>query len=210
MKRRSSRQTITIAALVFVAALIMVLTIGRDRIEELLAKPAPVSTPAEPEADLSGEEQAFYDAVVPRMLVVDAEAQVLAEMGREHSRNLLELQTRGDRVKTNAAQIDSYVTKHGVPPRFQQPFEQFFHGVTLLEQAMNESREGMLTFNWDEVADAIGIFEEGAETVALATDQIQQLTISATETPDQEVSVILNARRLRYSESSHRMARQVA
>jgi hypothetical protein len=199
-----------VAALVFIAGLVLVVTVGRSRIEELLAEPAPVSTPAEPQAELSIEEQAFYDVVVPRMLVIDAEAQVLAEMGREHSRNLLELQTRGDRVKANAAQIDLYVTKHGVPARFQEPFDDFFQGVTLLEQAMNESREGMLSLNWDEVADSISVFEEGAKKVALATDRIQQSISTRTATPERDVSVILNISFLRYSELSHRTSRTLA
>jgi hypothetical protein len=210
MKRFKLRRITLVTALIFVAALILAATVGRNRIEELLAKPAPVSTPAEPQSDLSDKEQAFYDAVVPRMLVIDAEAQILAEMGREHSRNLIELETRRDRVKSNAAQIDTYVTKNGVPARFQQPFDEFFHGVTLLEQAMNESREGMLSLNWDEVADAIDVFELGAQTVALATDRIQQLTISATATADQDVSMITTLHRLRYSKLTHRMARPYA
>jgi hypothetical protein len=210
MKRFKPRRIKLVTALVFVAALILAATVGRNRIKELLAEPAPVSTPAEPQTYLSDEEQAFYDAVVPRMLVIDAEAQVLAEMGREHSRNLIELETRRDRVMSNAAQIDTYVTKHGVPARFQSSFDEFFRGVTLLEQAMNESREGMLTLNWDEVEDAISVFEAGAQTVASATDRIQQLTIIATATADQDVSEIPSLHRLRYSELTHRMARPYA
>jgi hypothetical protein len=75
---------------------------------------------------------------------------------------------------------------------------------------MNESREGMLTLNWDEVGDAIGVFEEGAETVALATLQIQQPTTSTSSTPEQDISMIFNFLHLRYSEASNRTVRHLA
>jgi hypothetical protein len=155
-------------------------TVGRSWVEDLLAEPAPTSPPVTLDVDLSADEQSFYNAVVPRMLVIAAEANSLAEMGRAHSRNIIELQTRGDRVNENASQIEAYATENGVPPKFLPSYEQFSEGVRLLQRAMNDSRQGMLTFDWDKVAASIGVFEAGAEAVSSATAHVQQLAAKAT------------------------------
>jgi hypothetical protein len=180
-KRRLRRFTLYFACFCLVS-LALLGTVGRSWIEELLAEPAPTPPPVSLDVELSAQEQSFYDAVVPRMHIVVAEASRLAEMGRAHSRNILELQARGDRVKENASQIESYAIEHGVPARFQSAYAQFSDGVELLKQAMNDSRQGMLTFDWEKVAASIGVFEAGAETVSAATEKIQKSTAEATPT----------------------------
>jgi hypothetical protein len=180
MKTHRIRRLAIMISCFCVITLALVATVGRSWIEDLLAEPAPTSPPVTLGVELSAEEQSFYTAVVPRMLVVAAEANILAEMGRAHSRNILEIQTRGDRVNENASRIDAYSTAHGVPPRFLPSYEQFSEGVRLLQQAMNDSRQGMLTFDWDKVAASIGVFEAGAEAVSTATDHIQQSAAMAT------------------------------
>ena len=180
MKTHGLRRFALLIACVCLVSFALLGTVGRSWIEDLLAEPAPTSPPVTIDVELSADEQSFYDAVVPRMIVVAAEANILAEMGRAHSRNILELQTRGDRVNENASRIDAYTTENGVPPRFTASFEQFSEGVRLLQQAMNDSRQGMLTFDWDKVANSIGVFEAGAEAVSSATEQIQQSAAAAT------------------------------
>jgi hypothetical protein len=182
MKSHRFQRIVLLVACFCLAALAVFSTVGRSWIEDLLAEPAPTSPPVTVEADLTAEEQAFYDTVLPRMLVVAAEAQVLAEMGRTHSRNILELQTRGDRVNENASRIEAYATEHGVPGRFLPAYQQFSEGVVLLRRAMNDSRQGMLSFDWDKVAASIGIFEAGQDAVSIAVERIQQSASEATPT----------------------------
>jgi hypothetical protein len=182
MKKRRLRRFTLFFACFCLVSLALLGTVGRSWIENLLAEPAPTSAPVPLDNELSAQEQSFYNAVVPRMLVVVAEASTLAEMGRTHSRDLLELQARGDRVTENAYQIEKYAIEHGVPARFQSAFAQFSVGTDLLEQAMNDSRQGMLTLDWDKVAASIGVFEAGAETVSSATEKIQKSTAEATPT----------------------------
>jgi hypothetical protein len=182
MKKRRLRRFTLFFACFCLVSLALLGTVGRSWVEELLAEPAPTSPPVPLDIELSAQEQSFYNAVVPRMLVVVAEASTLAEMGRAHSRNILELQARGDRVKENASQIEKYAIEHGVPARFQSAYAQFSDGVELLDQAMNDSRQGMLTLDWDKVAASLGVFEAGAETVSSATEKIQNSTAEATPT----------------------------
>jgi hypothetical protein len=184
MKTRRVRRIVFSFICLSLASLTLLGTIGRTWIEDLLVEPARSSQPAEVGADLTTEEQAFYDAVVPKMQVVGAEASVLVEMGRAHSRNILELQARGNRVNENAAKVSSYANQHGVPARFMPAYAQFAEGIQLLKTAMDNSRQGMLTFDWDKVAASISVFEAGEKAVNLATIQIQQAATEGTPTVD--------------------------
>jgi hypothetical protein len=154
--------------------------IERTRIREIVAKPAPVGTPVPLPVGMSAEERSFYDFVVPRMLKASAEAQVLAELGREKSRNIFELQTRGDRVDRYESEIASFISSHRVPDRFAAPMREFLRGESDLQHAMADSKRGMMTFDWNLVAAQIAVFEKGANTVKSATDQIQATAGQAT------------------------------
>src|SRR4051794_38391021 len=113
----SKRVTISIVLLVFVVAASLAI-FGRSRIEEIVAKPAPAGTPVVARTEMTSDEQAYYDFVVPRMLSISAEAQVLAKLGQEKSRNVFELQTRGNRIDDYTSEIDNYIRSHPVPARF--------------------------------------------------------------------------------------------
>ncbi len=169
-----------VSILLILAILIATLaTFGRSRIEEIVAKPAPAGTPVVATTGMSLEEQAFYDFVAPRMLSVTAEAKVLAELGQEKSRNVLELQTRGNRIDKYTSEIDGYIASHSVPTRFTKSMSLFYQGVGQLKSAMANSKKGMVTFDWDLVAQQIAVFDQGASKVKTATGQIQQSATSA-------------------------------
>jgi hypothetical protein len=184
MKLHCFRRLFLVSSIGCVIVLAIVGTLGRSWLEDLLAEPAPTTSLDNATSGLSAEEQEFFDAVVPRMFVVTAEANVLAELGKAHSRNLFELQARGNRVEENASKIEAYATVHGVPSRFEPAYGTFSDGVALLRTAMSESRQGMLTLNWDRVADSIGIFESGADEVSSATNSIKQAAAGSTPGPD--------------------------
>jgi hypothetical protein len=172
---------ISIVLLVVVVGAAMA-TFGRSRIEEIVAKPAPAGTPAIAISSMTSEEQAFYDFVVPRMLSVSAEAQVLAKLGQEKSRNVLELQTRGNRMDDYTKQINNYVGMHPVPARFKPSMTLFYQGVGELKSAMTNSKKGMVTFDWNLVAQQVDVFDQGAAKVKTATDQIQRSATAASPT----------------------------
>jgi hypothetical protein len=175
-----SKRFIALLTAFFLVAVVGLGMSERARIGEIVAKPAPVGTPIPLATGMSAEELSFYDFVVARMLKVSAEAQILAELGREKSRNIVELQTRGDRVDSYESEITDYISNHGVPGRFAAPMREFLRGVTDLQRAMADSKRGMMMFDWDLVAAQIAVFERGANTVKSATDQIQARAGQAT------------------------------
>jgi hypothetical protein len=175
---------ILLFASLFVLASILLVTIGRSTIDGLIAEPADVGTPVALDSVLTEDEQRFYDAVVPRMLVVSAESEALAILGRERSRDLLEIQVRGDRVTQNANQIADFVAENGVPARFAADYDKFARGVVLLRSAMENSFAAMMEFDWDQIGDEIAAFEEGAALVNEATNRMQQLAQKVNATPE--------------------------
>jgi hypothetical protein len=177
-----SKKIVVPAVLVAATLIAAMLTVGRSEFEEIVANPAPAGTPATGSETLSKREQAFYDEVVPRMLKVTAEAQVLDKLGQEKSRNVLELQTRGNRIDSETAAINAFIAQNSVPQRFQPAMATFEQGVSDLNSAMSNSKKGMVAFNWDLVAQQIAVFDQGAAKVKAATDQIQK--VAATATPE--------------------------
>src|SRR5262245_42655377 len=156
---RRSKKIVVPMVLVAAAFIAALLTFGRSEFEEIVAKPAPAGTPVDVSLALTHGEQAFYHAIVPRMLKVSAEAQVLNKMGQEKSRNVLELQTRGNRIDAETAAINAYIAKNSVPPRFQNAMSTFEQGVSDLKSAMSNSKKGMVTFNWNLVAQQVAVFD---------------------------------------------------
>jgi hypothetical protein len=185
MKQRidlRNRRSLALAAVLFLIAVAGLGIFSRNRIEDIVAKPAPAGTPASPQVELTAEESNFYNYVAPRMLKLSAEAEVLAQLGQSKSRNIVELQTRGNRIDEYAGQISIFIATHPVPIRFAGPMREFFEGVQELQSAMANSKRGMVTFNWDLVAEQIKIFEHGSALVRDATRQIQ--SEAGPSTPD--------------------------
>lgn len=178
-----SPKSIGLAIALFLIAAGVFAFVERSRVEEIVARPAPAGTPIKSADQLSPDEQAFYDFVVPRMLSTSAEADVLAKLGREKSRNILQLQTRGNRIDRYRAEITDYISLHPVPSLFAPNMDTFFRGVNDLQSAMANSKRAMVTFDWDLVAKQISIFEHGAMTVELATKAIQHAVSSASPAP---------------------------
>jgi hypothetical protein len=178
--RLRKRKSLALAAVFFLVAVAGLGIFTRNRIENIVAKPAPAGTPVSPLIELTAEEATFYDYVAPRMLKFSAEAEVLAQLGESKSRNIVELQTRGNRIDEYAGQISSYIASHPVPSRFAVPTREFFLGVDELQSAMENSKRGMITFDWNLVAAQIKVFEHGSAMVRNATNHIQIDAGSAT------------------------------
>jgi hypothetical protein len=191
MRTRRSRRKVALLATIVIIVCGLGLTLRSSWFSDLVAKPAPTNPPRTVAVRLSPDEEAFYDAVVPRMVTVTSEAKVLADLGSRHSRNLLELQTRGNRINDNAKQIEAYVGENGVPRRFEAAYGGFSQGMLLLRRAMQDSRQGMISLDWDKVATSISVFESGAEAVASATEELQRDASEATPVSDQVRTVFI-------------------
>ncbi len=134
---------------------------GRDQISEIVVPPAENSTPVPAAVSISPEEQAFYGYAGARLRALTAEAAVLVKLGDERSRNLVELQVRGDRVIELADQIDTFIAENTIPARFMLAVDLYRTGVEAARTGISNAKSAVLRFDWDAVATALESFENG-------------------------------------------------
>jgi len=170
---RRSRRRWTVVAVLAVLLLIVVGGGAWWKRDDLIGETINPGTPPPAAQGLTVEEMAFYAYVAPRLRVVSAEAQELAVLGRAKSRNLVELQRRGERVGDASRQIDEYIVAHGVPARFTSAQERYTSGIAAVRRAIEESRSAFVTFDWDRVARAVRVMESGAADLRLATEELE-------------------------------------
>jgi hypothetical protein len=142
--------------------------------DDLVGTSVDPGTPVPAAAELTAEESGFYGYVAPRLREVTAQTQKLAEMGRARSRNLIELERRGQRLDDVSAQIDDFVAARGVPPRFAAAHERYAAGIAAVRRAKDESRAAFARFDWDRVARAVDVMEEGAKGLVSASEELER------------------------------------
>jgi hypothetical protein len=138
-------------------------------------------TPIPAAPSLTPEEVAFYEYVAPRLRAVTAEAEKLAELGRAKSRNVIELQRRGDRVNDISQQIDDQVGAQPVPVVFAPAMQRYSAGIGAVLRATEESRSAFVTFDWDRVARAVEEMETGAAELASAVQELERVAGNSVE-----------------------------
>lgn len=126
----------------------------------------PVGTPPPAAAALTPNERAYYDYVAPRLRSLVAETTTLDRLGAEKSRNLFVLERGYNRVTDLIKQIGNYQQLHGVPPRFAVSQVQYAAGTVQVQQAMNQAQNAFLHFQWDKVAKARTVFDQGTKSLA--------------------------------------------
>jgi hypothetical protein len=145
-----------------------VLVTSRADIERRVAPPADTGASVPAAVTLTPEEQAFYDYVGPRLSHLAAEADALAGLGQERSRNLIELQVRSDRVSRISDEIASYVTNVPIPARFAGAMAEYDSGVAALRTGMEDARTAFFGFDWEALGAALDRFTVGADRIARA------------------------------------------
>lgn len=153
-----------IACLFGATAFVAFLAYGDDATDRIVP-PAAETIPEPTAIILTAQEREFYDYVSPRLRAIAAESFVLAELGQQRSRNLIELQVRSDRVSATSAEIDTFVTNVTVPARFAQAMAEYDAGVTAIRTGMDEAKAAFFSFNWDALGPALDQFTLGSMRV---------------------------------------------
>jgi hypothetical protein len=164
-----------VAAVVVAVAVVAAAAVGWARRDDLFGEAIDPGTPLPASAELTVAETEFYGFVAPRLRALAGESQKLAELGRAKSRNLIELQRRGDRIDDVSKQVDDYVAVHAVPERFAAAYRQYEVGIEAVRRAKSESRAAFASFDWDRVARAVEAMETGAADLATAAQELEQV-----------------------------------
>jgi hypothetical protein len=173
-KRLHRRRRLGIAVVATAAIVLMLAGVVWWQEDALLGEEVDPGTPQPAAPSLTQEEMAFYEYVAPRLRAVTAEAQKLAELGRGKSRNVIELQRRGDRIGDISRQIDDYMTARPVPVAFAPGMQRYSVGIAAVRRATEESRSAFVTFDWERVAKAVDVMETGATDLALAVRELER------------------------------------
>jgi hypothetical protein len=182
-RRGSRRSRILISSLVIVALLIVIGLLNTGTLQTRLVAPAKITARSSPAAGLSAQERSYYGYMQPRLVTVDAESRKLADLGRHKSRNLLEIETRGNRVTKAAGEIDTYVNDHGVPPKFARSYESYQEGIENVRTAMKTAHAALFSLNFDQVPAAVAQFDAGTLALDQALLQLQQESGLPASTP---------------------------
>ncbi len=179
--RHQRRNRLGVAAALTVAIVLVLASVVLWERDALFGEQADPGTPIPVGPSLTREEIAFYEYIAPRLRAVTAEAAKLAELGRERSRNVIELQRRGERVSDISQQIDDYVASGPVPARFAPGIRRYAVGIVAVRRAIEESRAAFVSFDWDRVARAVEEMEDGADDLAAAVRELEEAAGTAIE-----------------------------
>ncbi|MGH2533922.1 MAG: hypothetical protein ACRDJW_16665 [Thermomicrobiales bacterium] len=160
---------VVVAVLITVGGAIL----ARGEIADRVVRPAPVESTVEVGSSMTQVEHAFYDFVGPRLARMAAEGNELVRLAEGRSRNLIELQTRGERITDAGQEIDEYIAQFGVPIRFAKAMETYRAATETIREGIGEARSGFLSFDWDRVAVAVDHFRVGAEGLAHSLGALQ-------------------------------------
>jgi hypothetical protein len=180
-KRLQRRRRLGIAVAAIAAIALMLAGVVWWQQDALVGEEVDPGTPLPAAPNLTKEELAFYEYVAPRLRAVTAEAQKLAELGRGKSRNVIELQRRGDRIGDISQQIDDYMTARPVPVVFAPGMQRYSVGIEAARRATEESRSAFVTFDWERVAKAVDVMETGAADLASAVRELEQAAGTSAE-----------------------------
>lgn len=175
-RQRLRRAAPLIAALIIGAG--MLLATQWAEIGRIVVAPAPAATPVPAAPAIAPPELAFYEFVAPRLTALIAEANVLEELGRSRSRDLVELQVRSERVSRLIDEIDAYLASVAIPPSLQPAVDRYLVGVAGLSAGMRDARAAVLRFHWDGVATGLDVFAHGEDSVSASLVMLQTLVAS--------------------------------
>lgn len=168
---RRGAKTLLIAGLVAIG--LLVAYVSRDELEDRVVQPAPVATVEPVEAVLTGDERGLYEFIAPRLAALIAEADKLESLGRERSRNIIQLQVRADRVSQLADEIDGYLTAHPASERLAPTIARYAAAIVDVRVGMADSRSAVLRFDWDAVAAGLDRFAAGTAELKLVLSDLQ-------------------------------------
>jgi hypothetical protein len=189
ISRRPRRRVGAIfAVLALMVIALVIVYLSRGDLEALIVAPAPAATPLSPSARVSAEELEFYEYVGPRFEELIAESNVLVAMGEQHSRDLVQLRVRSDRVTKLADEIDAYLAVHLAPERLQPAVDRYLQAVPMIRQGMSDAKAGVLRFNWDAVASGFSLFSQGVDRMVMANDLLKS-SIALPATPASETVI---------------------
>lgn len=132
-------------------------------------------------ADLSVDEEAYYEYVAPRIDMLVIEVDATREMVASKSRDIMALTRSGTVIETLTGEIRAYGEENGVPPRFTSVHNRILGASDIVNFTFEEARTALRTFNFSGMSDLVVGFTEAADEFAASRNDLQALVPDAYE-----------------------------
>ncbi len=143
----------------------------------LVSRPRPPSllpgtTPASSMSALTAAEGDFYQTIEPQLAAAATEADTVATLGEQRSRNLFAIRRAEAILEARLVAIDRATPPGRVPTRFAVAIERYRQGAEHLRMAMGEARSAFAGLDWERLDAAVTRSREGADALAGASNEL--------------------------------------
>jgi len=122
--------------------------------------------PVLPGTSMSPDDRVYVEFVYPRLAELVDETTVVTALVREKSRNVLELNRRGNRITDLASEITVFGNKHDIPKRFALVDGDIRDGMTLETGAIDKARQALVRFRFDSISVLVPEFASGRDKLS--------------------------------------------
>lgn len=132
-------------------------------------------------AELSVDEEAYYEYVAPRLERLVTEVDATREMVETKSRDIVALTRAGTVIDTLTSEIRVYGEENGVPQKFTEVHTQILHASETVTFTFDEARTALRTFNFSGMSDLVVGFVEAADAFTAAENDLNALVPEGTD-----------------------------
>lgn len=126
-------------------------------------------------AELTAEEEAYYEYVAPRLDMLVTEVDATREMVETKSRDILALTRAGTVIETLTDEIVTYGEENGVPPKFASVHEKILAASDTVNFTFDQAKTALRTFNFSGMSDLVVGFSGAADAFTASRNDLQAL-----------------------------------
>lgn len=126
-------------------------------------------------AELTVDEEAYYEYVAPRLDMLVIEVDATREMVETKSRDIMALTRAGTVIETLTDEIATYGEEHGVPDKFADVHAKILAASDTVNYTFAQAKTALRTFNFSGMSDLVVGFSEAADAFTASRDDIQAL-----------------------------------
>lgn len=126
-------------------------------------------------ADLSVDEEAYYEYVAPRLDRLVIEVGTTRDMVEKKSRDILQLTRSGEVIETLTGEIREYGESNPVPEKFADVHARILAASDTVNFTFEEARNALRTFNFSGMSDLVVGFSDAADEFAASSIDLHAL-----------------------------------
>ncbi len=160
-----SRALAVVVLLMVLGALVILITGGGE---------TRLQTPVSPAASLGADERGYVEFVFPRLEELVDETTAVTALVRDRSRNVLELNRRGNRISILASEITTFGDEHGIPKRYAVVDANIREGMTAANGTITKARRALVRFQFDSIPALVPEFAAGRDKLSSALADLKR------------------------------------